>query len=291
MRNVLLVAASVTRRAAVNFYRDNCLDRSATVAFYALLSLGPFLYLAGTTIALVFRGEAGAREAIEQISAFVPPAAVPLLESVVAGMRHDQGLVVLAIPGLVWTATSAFLSLEYAINVTTGTVARRKFWVSRLKVLLVLVAGWLLLGVSLVGGTVVPGLERLREALQLPIGEIHLPGLTSQPTVLLATFASFVLFYKLLPRGRIAWRAAAIGALPALALWETARHLFSTMLSRSPAFGLLTGTLAGVVAFLLWIYTAVAVILLGAEISAVINGNRDVEKGRKSVESGARATD
>jgi len=279
MTRALLAVWSVLRRASINFYRDNCLDRSATVAFYTLLSLGPLLYLLGTTVAVIFKAETATQAAIDQIAAFVPAPAVPLLESIVAGIRNGQSLVAVAIPSLLWTATSSILSLEYAINVTTGTVERRKFWVSRLKVLLVMLAALLLLGVSLVGGTVVPGLERLREAFELPMGEIRLPGLTSKPTVLLATFASFALFFKLLPRGHVAWRAAAIGALPALALWETARHLFSTFLSRSPAFGLLTGTVAGVVAFLLWIYTAVALILFGAEISAVINGNRDEPEG------------
>ena len=46
------------------------------------------------------------------------------------------------------------------------------------------------------------------------------------------------------------------------------------MLAGSHAFGLLTGTLAGTVAVLLWIYVSVAILLMGAELAAVLNGNR-----------------
>jgi len=52
---------------------------------------------------------------------------------------------------------------------------------------------------------------------------------------------------------------------------EGARRLFGGLLLRSPAFGLLTGTLAGTVAFLLWVYTAVAIVLLGAEFAALVH--------------------
>ena len=58
----------------------------------------------------------------------------------------------------------------------------------------------------------------------------------------------------------------------ALALWEGARGVFTEFLERSPSFGLMTGTLAGVVAFLIWIYTAVAIVLLGGELSSAVNG-------------------
>jgi uncharacterized BrkB/YihY/UPF0761 family membrane protein len=37
---------------------------------------------------------------------------------------------------------------------------------------------------------------------------------------------------------------------------------------------MLTGTLAGVVSLLLWIYTAAAICILGAELAAVLNGSR-----------------
>lgn len=277
MKRRLLALGRLLAAAARNFYRDNCLDLSATVAFYTLLSLGPLLYLVGATMNLVLHGDTALEGALGKIAAFLPPEAVSLMRAVVDSLRQDEPLFLVAVPGLIWVASSAFSALEYAINVASGTAPLRKFWHSRLKALLVLTVGWLLLGLSLVAGSVIPWLERAHQALGLPGEPPGLPALTAYPVQLLATFLAFTSFYKLLPRGRVAWTAASAGGVVALGLWDLARRLFTMLLARSPAFGLLTGTLAGVVAFLAWIYTAVAIVLLGAELSALLNRNRSVD--------------
>jgi membrane protein len=274
VRRHLTATGKVLGQASRNFHRDNCLDLSATVAYYTLLSLGPSLYLLGATLRFTLDADDALESALTRIAAFLPPEAVSLLRAVVASLRQDEPLIWLAVPGLIWVAMSAFSALEYAINVASGTAPLRKFWHSRLKALLVLAGGWLLLGASLVAGSLMPRLEALREQLGLPGGALEKHALATYPFQLLATFLVFAAFYKLLPRGTVAWGSAARGAAVALGLWECARRLFTMVLARSPAFGLVTGTVAGVVAFLAWIYTAVAVVLLGAELSAVLNGNR-----------------
>jgi membrane protein len=274
MKRRATAAARIAMGAVRNFYRDNCLDLSATVAFYTLLSLAPLLYLVGATLHLVLDADTVLERARERNGAFVPAQAVSALGAVVESQRRDEPLFLLAVPGLIWVATSAFSALEYAINVACGTAPRRKFWQSRLKAFLVLAGGWILLGLSLVSGSVIPWIERGAGALGVPEGALDIPDLGAYPLLPCATFVAFGAFYKLLPRGRMGWRAAGAGALVATVLWDLARHLFTMLLSRSHAFGLLTGTLAGVVAFLMWIYTAVAIMLLGAEVSALLNGNR-----------------
>ncbi len=67
-------------------------------------------------------------------------------------------------------------------------------------------------------------------------------------------------------------------------MWEGARHAFGGLLARSPAFGFFSGAVAGIVAVLGWIYVAVAVTIYGAEVAALLNGNR-VEAGDKSAPS------
>ena len=48
--------------------------------------------------------------------------------------------------------------------------------------------------------------------------------------------------------------------------------MFGSLLSGSPAFGLFSGALAGIVAVLGWVYVAVAVTIYGAEVAALLNG-------------------
>jgi len=92
---------------------------------------------------------------------------------------------------------------------------------------------------------------------------------------LLLNFAAFAVLYKVLPRGRVRWRSVGWSALTAVVLWEAARRVFGRMLLGSTAYGEVTGTLAGIVAVLLWVYTSVAVTLYAAELAAVLNGNRE----------------
>lgn len=261
-------------RAALNFHRDNCLNLSATVAFYSLLSLGPLVYLAGVVLHRVPGGPEGLQLALERLRALVPPEAAAAFDRVSSGMRTEEGLVLLALPALLWVATTAFSALEQAVNVAFDTADRGGLWRARLKAIAILAAGWLLLGGMLVLRAGLALLERYREVVSLPESGSGLGRAGSYAGLLVVSFLIFVLFFKFLPRTRVSWRAAGSGALLALALWEGARRLFGSFLLRSPALGLLTGTLAGIVTFLLWIYTAVAVVLLGAELAALVNGSR-----------------
>jgi len=272
---LLRLAARRLGRAALNFHRDNCLDLSATVAFYSLLSLGPLLYLASIVLQLVHGGPGELRLALERLSVFVPQEAARAFDRVARSLRGGQGLVLLAVPALLWVATTAFSALEGAVNVAFGSRDRGGLWLARLKAMGILAVGWLLLAAMLLLNAVVALLDRQPAS---PSVRESLSGLTeamSYAGLLGVSFLIFALFFKFLPRTRVSWRAAGWGALLALALWEGARRLFGWVLLHSPALGLLTGALAGTVTFLLWVYTAVAVVLLGAELAALVNGSRD----------------
>jgi len=118
-------------------------------------------------------------------------------------------------------------------------------------------------------------LDRYRERLGLPPALGPRAAWISYLILLALAFVAFALFYKTLPRGKVSWRAATSSAAVALVLWEVARRVFGEALLRSPGLGLLGGTLAGIVSFLLWNFTAVGIALYGAEVAALLNGNRE----------------
>lgn len=258
-------------KALWNFYWDDCLNLSATIAFWAVLSMGPFLYL--LSFALHDLMPAG-RTIVQEIATYLPSEAAPALVDLGKSLEESGALVAVAVPGLIWVGTAAFFTLEYALNVVFGTVPRRRFWLSRLKAFAGATGVVLVLVVSLLADQAAVLLDDYRTYLGLPplLGPVG--RLASYVVHLTLNFGAFVVFYKVLPRGRVVWRAAAWAAAAAVALWEGARQLFGGVLLDTPAYGLLTGTLAGMVAILLWIYTGVAVTLLAAELAALLNGNR-----------------
>jgi membrane protein len=200
-------------------------------------------------------------------------------------MRTEESFVLLALPALLWVATTALSALEQAVNVAFDTAGRGGLWRARLKAIAILAAGWGLLGAGVLLRAGLALLERHRKLVSLPDAWPGLARLGSYAGLLAVSFLIFVFFFKFLPRTRVSWRAAAWGGLLALVLWEGARRLFGFVLLRSPALGLLTGTLAGIVTFLLWIYTAVAVVLLGAELAALVNGSRGPAEGERALDS------
>jgi membrane protein len=259
-------------RALLNFHRHNCLDHSATVAFYSLLSLGPLVYLVAGTLSLFYADGDALEMMLDRLSPFLPETAASGFRKLAPGMRTSEGLVILALPALVWVASTALSALEYALNVCFEIpMERRKRWYSHLRALSLLGMGWLFLGFALLANTILLELVRNIDLVPLPAIPARLVAAGSYLALLGASFFIFGLFYKWLPRTRIRWRAAGSGALLAVALWEGARRLFGGLLMRSPAYGLLTGALAGTVTFLLWIYTAVAIVLLGAEFAALVH--------------------
>lgn len=261
---------AVLARTVRNFWVDNCLDLAATVAFYSMLALGPLLYLLGVALGRVFRDGEPLERAVQRLSLFLPDDAARALGKLLPELVGGGRFVIVVLPALLWVGSSSFSSLEYAINVVFGRATDRRFWRSRLKAFAVLLAGFVLLGASLFIEATMPrwlrgGADALAEWGSLGI-------------LLVVTYLTLCLFYKLLPRGRIRWAPACAGAGLGLVLWEAARRLFGGFLFRSPSFGLLNGTVAALVAVLLWIYAAVAVILLGAELAALLNGNRSRPK-------------
>ena len=258
-----------------NFLRDDCTLLSAAIAFYALLSLAPALYLIGVGLSAVFEGIDTSQQIVELIAKFLPPAAVPTVERVQNILQIRGDLVVVAVPGLLWTATHAVSSFEYALNIAFARHAgHRRLWRSRAKGIAVLIGSGLFLATFFAVNMLLPLFGQLRVVLGLPPMPDPLVYLGRALLSPVLTFLVFYLFYRLLPSGRVRRGPAVVGALLATAGWEAARQLFGYLLQISPIFGLLTGTLAGVLAFLFWIYTGLAIVLLGAQFAAVLNGDR-----------------
>jgi membrane protein len=178
------------------------------------------------------------------------------------------------VPVLLWVASHAFSSLEIAVNVAFGTTPQRRFWMSRLKAFAGLSGGVLLLGGAVVAGHVASWLDGYYARTGAPPSLSPRAHVVSAAALLAVTYVVFTLFYKWLPRGKVAWWAAGRAAAVAVVLWEGARHVFGGLLASSPAFGFFSGALAGIVAVLGWIYVAVAVTIYGAEVAALLNGNR-----------------
>lgn len=258
------------------FSQDHGANHAAAVAYFSLLSLPPFLLLAGRAVARIVPDTDGTQAILYALASYLPIEIVPYLSTLEHSLHGGGALAAAAAPVLLWVSSHAFSALEVAVNEAFGTTPQRRFWVSRLKAFIGLSGGVLLLGATVVAGHIALWLDGYFSRAGAPLMLSPRERLVSTASLIIVTFGVFTLFYKWLPSGKVAWWSAARAALVAVVLWEVARLIFGGLLSTSPGFGFFSGALAAIVAVLGWIYVAVAVTIYGAEVAALLNGNRPV---------------
>ena len=90
----------------------------------------------------------------------------------------------------------------------------------------------------------------------------------------------FLMLYKYLPNTKTYWRHIWPGALVAAILFEISKNVFIYYVNTFATFENVYGSLAPVVALLLWSYLSSLILILGAELSSEYGRLREgVERG------------
>ena len=120
-------------------------------------------------------------------------------------------------------------------------------------------SGWRTPGLTPGLGTGIPGLSFPSETL----GRIVLQGVSFGLILVI-----FLLLYKLLPNTKTYWQYIWPGALVGAALFELLKNLFLIYVNSFSNFENVYGSLAPVIALLLWAYVSSFILILGAELSS-----------------------
>ena len=166
--------------------------------------------------------------------------------------------------GLVWSASTIFYALTNSLSQIWNVKQQRPAWKIRGLAILVILAfvGPTLFMVSF-AGTVIANIHFWLPNQILPIGD----GISLLLTILLDV-SLFLILYMLLPHGTSTWREILPGAFGAGFLWEGAKRAFLSFVSTYITISnLVYGTLATIIAFLLWAYVSSLIFLFGAYLS------------------------
>jgi membrane protein len=85
----------------------------------------------------------------------------------------------------------------------------------------------------------------------------------------ISNFLVFILAYYFGLSKKIAFKQIYIGALVAAIGWEAIKYIFIFYIDRFANYQLTYGSIASVIAFLLWVYISGLIFLLGAEINSI----------------------
>jgi membrane protein len=270
-KDLALGVARALPQAIEELFRDRCPQYAASISFHVLFSLFPLTILLVSIFGLVLQDDDLRARVVDELLS-VLPVSVSGEEDVrrtieqIASPLSAIGLVSLI--ALLWGASGMMASmrvgLEAALEVERGRPAAHA---KLLDFLLVGIGGILVLVV--IGlSAFVAFFSRVLDDVASRIGvDATLAGVFLRDglqLVLIAVMA--LLLYRVVPAGRLTSRGALAGAiLTAIGIWGAARLLaFFFDFSR---YNVIYGSLAGVMAFLFFVYVAALILLLGAEFA------------------------
>jgi membrane protein len=263
----------LVKEGFVSFLDDHALTRGAAIAFYAVTSIAPVLFIA-TAIAGAFLGPDAASGAVSyqlrQVMSRQSADMVQFAITHVPGSHHSILGSLLGFLALVFTASGVFTEIEDALNVIWKAPRRQSYFYQILRgrvmsLLLVVCLGILLMVSMIVAG----GVGVLSKILDQHTSLSHfLVGLINFGLSFGLVTLLFAALYKALPNKNLTWRDVAVGALLTAALFEGGQVLIALYLSRI-VYANVYGAAAGVIVLLVWVYYAAQIFLLGAEFTKV----------------------
>ncbi len=259
----------VGERSYKGFIEHQGTANAAAIAYYVLFSLFPLTLLLISLGSFVLNSQEAQERALAVVAGYFP-AAVELVRTNIQRVLQLRGTAsVVGIVGLVWSASGVFGGLSRAINRAWDVETPRPAWAERaLAAGLVLLSAFLFF-VSLYASPAIELVSRL-SALVLsgsPVSPSLVTNLSSNVLPFLLTALSFSFLYTVLPSTHVRWTEVLPGALLAGLAWQVAQIGFTIYLGTFASYNLVYGSVAAVIALLLWSYISGVIILLGAEFT------------------------
>ncbi|MEP7364795.1 MAG: YihY/virulence factor BrkB family protein [Acidobacteriota bacterium] len=267
---------ALLQRAAFITYDENCLSISKGAAYSALLAFFPVL----TTVATLLV-QAQANSVLQVLSHFleeiVPPGAEELVlkRFAVEGQRPLSVLIGATLISL-YAASGLMLSLMEGFNAVYHVPVGRPWWQQRgYAAMLVLTSALPAVGAS---ALILFGDQTERWILAALNDDAILSQVTSgllfagQALRLLVAFAAVVMvtmiLYRIGPRRHQSWAAVWRGSVLATVLWFLLTLAFGWYVRNLSNYNVMYGSVATVIALIVWLYLLSIVALYGCAFNA-----------------------
>ncbi|MGH6891069.1 MAG: YihY family inner membrane protein [Dongiaceae bacterium] len=271
-------AGSMIGYVARRFVRDSCPSVAASLSYTSLLAIVPMLAI-GLAMFAAFPAFNNLRDDMLRalIESAAPSLAMMVEEHLQAFIRNAGETTGVGIIGLAVTALLLINTIQTAFDRIWG--GGRGFKIQRFPVYWALITlGPILFGIAF-------SVSGYAFALAQSSGFAGMSGAVRTYAAVapfLLEAVGFLLFYRLIPTKPVRWVDAATGAVIAALLFEFLKRAFGIYLSFLGSYQTLYGALATLPIFLIWMYLAWLVVLIGAEVTAALpewrSGRRDPDE-------------
>jgi membrane protein len=270
VRRELRLWGQAAWKALVGLVTRNDLTHAASIAYYALLSLFPFLLLIISILGAIAADEMDRARVLGFVFRYFPTRLDFLTDQLDAFRAESLRIGVAGGLALVWASLGFFGAVTSAVNEAWGVEKQRSFWKHRLVSFLMLVAASTAMAVALLLVSFLQVAEASRVGQLLANAQWLVPLQTFAfrylATLLLILGIGLVFYF--IPNARTRFRDVWVGAILTGLLWRGAFSGFSWYLSHYQRLSLIHGSITAVVVFLLWIYISSVILMYGVEFTA-----------------------
>lgn len=244
---------------------------AASLSYYALFTLFPLVLL----LIAVSSTQLATDEAVQAVTRWigqVVPVADTLIEDVAGEIvRQRTSIGIISAIGLLWAASGFFTALVLNVDRAFPHPKRRGVLTGRLLALLIVGLVLVLFVISLYAGAVATLSGPIASLLAYDFPGIDVVGPATRLAPIAITFVMFAFLYKGVPKPFVPWRAALVGSLAATLIWQIAIAVVRWVVAAGLVnYQVIYGSLATVVALLLWVYVSCWILLFGAHLTATL---------------------
>ena len=271
VRRALRLAWRATGRGIVEYYNSNNLTFASSIAYYALLSLFPFVLVVLSVLSrLALKAGSPTQETLLHMVERALPTNFGFVGTQLGELaRAPVELNVAGTLVTLWASMGVFGAITSAVNHAWGVEQNYSFLKHKLVAFLMMLAAGLLAVIALL----LVGAVRMVEANWFTTIRETYPTF-NVVTGFLSRNASTPIFilvvgliYYFIPNAKVRLRDVWFGAVLAGVLWSLAFEGFAWYVRDLSRFTV-HGSVAAVVVFLVWIYFSAVILLYGVEVTA-----------------------
>jgi membrane protein len=280
----------VIKRTIREFREDNMTDWAAALTYYSVLSIFPGLAALAAILGLF--GSQGTIDSLLQIvDDLGPDSAVDTFRGPVENVVNSNtgaGLALLLSVGLaVWTASGYIGAFIRASNSIYEVDEGRPFW--KLRPLQVMVALIMVLLLALVLVAIVltgPLADSVGEVIGISGTVVTVWQFAKWPLLVAVVVVMLAFLYYAAPNVKQpSFRLLTPGSGLALVVWILASIGFAIYVANFGSYNETYGSLGGAVVFLIWLWLSNVAVLLGAELNAEIERERQLAAGQRDAKN------
>ncbi|AWY40859.1 YihY family inner membrane protein [Pseudomonas putida] len=261
----------VMMRMVTEFVEDEMSTYASALAYQMLFSLFPFILFLIALIGFLHLPDFFTWLRL-QSELVLPPQALEQVNPVIDQLQQSKGgLLSVGIVIALWTASAGVRLMMSAMNAAYDVVEGRPAW-KRFPLSIIYtvgIAGMLLVAAALmVLGPQVMGW--IAEQVGLEYFIVTLWSIARWPAIVILLMVAVALIYYVMPDVKQEFRFITPGSVLAVVVWIIASLGFGLYVKEFANYNAMYGSIGAIIVLLLYFYISAAVLLLGAEMNAVI---------------------